>query len=223
MTPLAALQALLDEGFVRPVGHSAPMRAAAPPAITRTLDILRLACDGRRECAPSPEVTHTLFSFRLGEPLPDFLALKQLCANAAKVAGWDTRRLIEDPRLFAALLLQVTELDAESRAFAQCYRALLASYFGYPALGSDASTVGRNNWRALGGFLRAHLDTVCTTQAGRHWSSSLREHAELLDHPPPAGVRAADDEQRAALRRQLGIPASGGLFASAAASCETRA
>lgn len=217
MTPLESLRALLDEGFVKPAGKSGPIRPAAPQAVTRTLDILRMACERRHERPPLPGETHALLAFRMGEPVPDFLALKQLCANASKAAGWDTRRLIEDPRLFAALLREVTELDAESAAFVACYRALLASYFAYPALSSEASPVGRNNWLALGGFLRAHLATICAARPDRKWTRCLRENAELIAYPPPERGQTANDEPWATIRRQLGIPAGSGLFASAAA------
>jgi len=190
--------------------------------MTRTLHVLRLARDRRHESAPPPGATQALFAFRMGHPAPHFLALKRLCANAAQAAGWDSRRLIDDPRLFAVLLQQVESLAADQQRFGKCYRALLASYFAYPALSSEASAVGRGNWQTLGVFLRRHLDAVCAAVGNGRWACTLRENAGLLDHPPPAGIRATDNENRAAIRRQLGIPARGGLFASAAASCETR-
>lgn len=223
MMPLDSLKAMLDEGFVRPAGSvGRPWPAAgAPQAMTRTLHVLRLARDRRLEGAPPPGAIQALFACRLGQPAPHFLALKQLCANAAKAAGWDTRRLIDDPRLFAALLQQVESLTVDPQRFGKCYRALLASYFAYPAFSSEASTAGRSNWQALGVFLRGHRAAVCAAAPSVRWAGTLRDNAELLDHPPPAGIRAADSESRAAIRRQLGIPVRGGLFASSAASCET--
>jgi hypothetical protein len=220
MAPLDSLKALLDDGFV---GYPGDPAADAPTAMTRTLHVLRQARDRRNEGAPPPAAVQALFALRLGAPAADFRALKQLCANAAKAAGWDTRRLIEDRRLFPALLEQVATLHADPRRFGKCYRALLASYFGYPACSPEASSAGRSNWQALGLFLRHHLDAVCTAAPPGRWASTLRDNAQLLDNPPPAEIDAPDAEHRATIRRQLGIPTSGGLFTSVAASCETRA
>jgi len=219
MAPLDSLKTLLDEGFI---GHAGDPAADAPTVMTRTLHILRLARDRRNEGTPPPAAVQALFALRLGQPAPDFRALKQLCANAAKAAGWDTRRLIEDRRLFPALLDQVSALHADPRRFGKCYRALLASYFGYPAFSQEASTAGRSNWQMLGLFLRRHLDAVCTAAPPGRWARTLRDNARLLDNPPPAKIEVPDAERRAVIRRQLGIPACGGLFTSIAASCSTR-
>ncbi len=208
---LHSLKTALEEGFALRIINAPEQNAILP--ITRTLTILRQACDQRNEGALPPGATHALFAFRMGEPIQDFLALKQLCATASKTAGWDSRRLIDDPRLFAKLLEQVMALRTEPKSFGKCYRALLSSYFSYPASSPEASIVGRNNWQALGDFLRSHLDTVCTTAHAAHWASTLRENAELLNMPPPAAINAADTEKREAIRRQLGIPARRGLFA----------
>lgn len=218
MTALNSLKILLEEGFVRRKRHSGE-NATKP--LTRTLHILRLACDHRHGAVPTPGATHALFAFRMGESVQDFLALKQLCANATKEAGWDTRRLIDDPRLFSSLLQQIGALHTDPKRFVKCYRALLASYFSYPALSLETNAAGRSNWQALGAFLRKHLNFICAAEKPARWIITLRENAELLDTPPPPRIRAADLESRTAIQRQLGIPASGGFFSASAVSGKT--
>ena len=179
MNPLDALRSRLGQQFA---WRAADDDWAAPQGLARTLAALPQARDRRTDGAPPPRATQALFSFRLNQGPASFLALKQLCACAAKPAGWDNRRLIDDPRLFAALLRQVAALGPDARRFGKCYRLLLGSYFAYPATSPAATAAGRANWQALGDFLRRHLAAVCGPGSGAvKWTTTLREHAYLLD------------------------------------------
>lgn len=154
-----------------------------PQALSTELALLRQREERRESGVNTPRAERALMALQMGAADGlSFLDLKYACRYAAQSAGWERRRLIDDPRRFEILLVEVEKLASSTSStsvpsspsgsparFVKCYRALLSQHLD---LGRD-STVPAVSRESLRRFLRRHLPSIARLDPRPAWAEPL--------------------------------------------------
>lgn len=97
--------------------------AAMPAALAR----VRQSFGERLRERSGSRTNRCLLAFRLHPEKTGYVELKLICRAVARPADWEQRRLLDDERLFRALLAKVEALQAQPRRYLACLRALEAA------------------------------------------------------------------------------------------------
>ncbi len=139
-------------------------------------DISRGAADGRG-------IALAVVAYMKSRSIPDsYRDLKYLCFGAGTEYGLPLTRIIEEPKLFIAIMDAVEYLISEPRKFRRCYQGLLKTYFRYP--GHLVEAKGRKNWLLLRDFLFKHCHSLQKHKPALEWIQFLDEHKNLLCEAP---------------------------------------
>jgi hypothetical protein len=157
---------------------------------------------------PNDRIVAAMRRFSLSGTLDGVAQAKLVCFGCTQSFGTNRYRIIEQKKLFVALLEYVDQYHRKPRLFRRCYRGLLNGYFSYDPHAPDASSDGLSSWDALRKFLDRRKDCIQTPTAP-DWVSALSDHANLLGGEPSKryGLAALHGDRSAfdALRQRLGI------------------
>ncbi|MCL2830986.1 MAG: hypothetical protein FWD77_09690 [Betaproteobacteria bacterium] len=172
-----ALQSLAAELSHRLGGRPNSENWGEPQLLSMELALLRQREERRERGVNTPRAERALMALQMGVPGElSFLDLKYACRYAAQPAGWERRRLVDDPRHFGALLSEVGKLATPSPAspaslprFLKCYRPLLLLHLDL-ARDTAAPAASRESLRR---FLRQHLPLIARLDPSPAWAAPL--------------------------------------------------
>jgi hypothetical protein len=107
--------------------------------------------------------------------------------------------IIEDRSRFHAVLSGVDQWVGEPRRYRRCYHGLLTNYFAYDGLHPATTSIGRNNWLALRGYLVERSIAITSKSMDPDWVTCVLDNPQLLGATPAASyaadmLRGADTE-----------------------------
>jgi hypothetical protein len=173
---LSDLRHTLDRAFAD--SFSSP-DWGAPAAMTKALVEVKKRFDPTHVSLNERSIARTLLSFRGTGRLPTFIDLKYASFGLAQQVGEDKWCLIEDSKLFRALLKQVGDQKDQPRRLRKCFQGLMHSYFDYPIF-DQPSEAGLANWKLLRKFLAETLGEISSARNNPQWLKTLSRHENLL-------------------------------------------
>ncbi|MDR1647399.1 MAG: hypothetical protein LBR88_05105 [Zoogloeaceae bacterium] len=120
----AALKMLAERLARAFAGRPRLLGWGAPEAMQASLAAVRARLGKRRGESRAARIARGVLVFRLNAGAIDFAQLKYACEGAGDPVDWESRRLIEDERLFPKLLERVAALRNDPRRFSACCRGL---------------------------------------------------------------------------------------------------
>ncbi|MDR2678444.1 MAG: hypothetical protein LBB51_03290 [Zoogloeaceae bacterium] len=120
----AALKALAERLARALAGRPRLLGWGSPEAMQTSLAAVRARLGKKRGESRAARIARGILAFRLNADAVDFVQLKYACEGAGDPVDWESRRLIEDERLFPKLLERVAALRDDPRRFSACCRGL---------------------------------------------------------------------------------------------------
>ncbi|MBU1691127.1 MAG: hypothetical protein KKD65_10355, partial [Gammaproteobacteria bacterium] len=178
---LSHLRQRLDQAFSD--SFSSP-NWGAPASMTKVLAEVKKRFDPTHVCLNERSIARSLLAYRSSGRLPTFVDLKYVCFGLAQQVGQDDWSLIEDGKLFRALLKQVGKQTDQPRRLRKCFQGLMHGYFDYPIFDQPADA-GLANWKLLRKFLADTLsEVIFIGRSNPEWLKTLNRHENLLTDKP---------------------------------------
>lgn len=203
--PLSMLSSLLGESSLR---SSVTLRESGE--IDRVLaDQKASARSGSRNFEPKDlqiEAVQRFWSSGQFESLRD----ARRVSFGLSVCPWgDSRCVMEDHRLFGAVLDGVSSWRNSPRQFRKCYQGLARSYFDYDIAKGAVPTSGKENWGSLRDYLRQNVSHIQDKSMNPDWVDTALANQALFTATPceayGSEVFEGNTERVDRVRQLLGI------------------